>query len=488
MVSTSPRPSLTNTLSPVPDQEQPLLPLKLPWTPYIYAAVAALTTVAYGFNAAIIAVALLSIEKHWKPTPLEIRFIVSAMLAGATIGCLLASANKSGRKPMLLAANAFLAFGALASGLSGPSAKLLVLARGVVGLGVGMGSVVPGLLITEMSPAAVRGQLGVFNQISGFLGIVLSYCVGLAVIQLRGAQADVSALLFRCAAGVAVGSLLCAWAVLPESPRWLIGRGRTTAALVVLKRIYGPRNALLAQEEYEKALESYLKSSEQFAKTTRLPLPKKLWLLVLGLQVVQQAAGSGFLTYYAAAIFRSWGLSPVASVGATLLSTLPQLAVIGITLKWKLIESLGRKRLLLSSSVAVSVVLAYLCVISRFGARLSSWNSALFAVLLVSGLTAHRVAYAFGLAPVPSVLIAESVPFVHRSRVLSVGLALNWALNFGLTTIIQMMAGDDLAAGLSTVYGVLAVAGGLGCLFISRVVKETRGMALESSEDLHLDE
>ena len=482
MVSTSPRPSLTSTFSPSPAQETQLLPLTLPWTPYLYASAAALTTVAYGFNAAIIAVALLSVEKHWHPSPLQTSLIVSSMLAGATIGCFLASVNNSGRKPMLLASNALLAFGAFASGAS-PSVLLLILSRGVVGVGVGMASILPGLLITEMSPAAIRGQLGVFNQISGFFGIVLSYCVGLAVIHAAGPQADVSCLLFRMAAAVATASLLVAWTILPESPRWLIGHGRPAAALAVLKRIYGAENASLCQEEYEKALHSHSKS-EKSAKRTA-PLPLKLWVLVLGLQVVQQAAGSGFLTYYAAAIFRSWGFSPEVSVGATLLSTLPQLAVIAVALKWKLVETMGRKQLLLSSGAAVSLILAYLSVISRFGAQLSV---SLFAVLLVFGLTAHRVAYAFGLAPVPSVLIAESVPFAHRSRVLSVGLALNWFLNFGLTTLIPVIAGDDLGAGLSVVYGVLAVAGGLGCLFIGKVVKETRGMALEAAEEVHLDD
>ncbi len=485
MVSTSPRPSLTDTFSPTPEQEQHLLAVKLPWNSYLYAGTAALTTVAYGFNAAIIAVALLSVEKHWDPSSYEKSLIVSATLAGATIGSLLANRDSLGRKPMLLASNALLAFGAFASAVS-PSVCLLILSRGVVGVGVGMASILPGLLITEMSPASIRGQLGVFNQISGFFGIVLSYCVGLAVIHVAGKQTDVSCLLFQIAAAVAAASFVVAWFVLPESPRWLIGHGRSKAALPIIKRIYGPENLDLSLEEYEKALESHAKS-EKLCKT-KTSLPWKLWVLVFGLQFVQQAAGAGFLTYYAAAIFRSWGLSPEQSVGATLLSTLPQLAVIGFALKWKLIETLGRKRLLLLSGATVSVVLAYLCVISRMGKQLNDWSVSLFASLLVLGLTAHRVAYAFGLAPVPSVLIAESVPFAHRSRVMSVALALNWGLNFLLTTVISMLAGDNLTSGLSTVYGVLAICGGLGCLFIWRIVKETSGMALEAAESVHLDD
>lgn len=458
--------------------------LQLPWTPYLYAAAAAMTTVAYGFNVAIMTVAFLSLAKRWQPTPLQTTLIVSSMLGGATVGALAANRDRTGRKPMLLVANALLAVGAFASAAS-PTVWTLIASRFVVGIGVGLGSILPGLLITEMSPAGVRGQLGVFNQISGFVGVVLSHLVGLGVIHVAGQQADIAGVLFQIAGAVAVGSLAVAAAWLPESPRWLIGHGRAAAGLAVLQKLHGGvENAAECQREYNQAVGA-LKAATAAPISA---LPWRLWLLVLGLQVVQQAAGSGFLTYYTAIIFRAWGLSPEASVAATLLSTLPQLAVIAVTLKWRLVETLGRKRLLLHSTVAVSIVLAYLSGICRAGDWLrAEYGQVIFAALLLIGLMAHRVAYAFGLASVPSVLIAESVPFVHRTRVLSLALALNWALNCVLTTTVSVCVGGDLAGGLEKVYAGLAVGVGLvGCVFIGQVVKETRGMALEAAGGIHL--
>lgn len=462
-------------------QIDPNSEVKLPWTPYMYAGVASLCTFAYGFNIGIIAVALLSIQRHWSAGSLETAFIVSSMLAGAILGSVFATHEGAGRKPMLLGSCALLAVGALASAFS-PNVFVLIVSRFVVGIGVGVASIMPGLLITELSPATIRGQLGVFNQIAGFVGIVASYCVGLLMIWMAGAEANISFMLFMSAAVIAAISFVLASMVLPESPRWLVKHGYNTDALSIVQNIYGPANVHQSLAEYAALAESH-KNDSTSPKTA---LPWRLWWLVLGLQLAQQAAGSGFLTYYAAAIFRSWGLSAEAAVAATLLSALPQLALFLVSLRWGLIETMGRKRLLLLSAGSVALVLAGLGVISLFGAQLMNLSPLLFAGLLVLGLTIHRVAYALGLAPVPTVLIAESVPFGHRSRVLSVALTLNWTLNFLLTTLIPSLAGDDFSTNLGMIYLALAVAGVGGFIFISHFVKETRGLALEAAEEMHL--
>ena len=154
-------------------EESERKPLVLPFTPYIYGGVASLTTFAYGFNSGIIAVVITTIEKEWglKDNYYAVTFIVTSMLAGAVLGSLLPGwigSDRIGRKSMILVTNFILIAGALGSFLS-QNVGQLIFARTVVGLGIGMGSIMPGLYITEMSPSSIRGFLGILNFLKTYL-------------------------------------------------------------------------------------------------------------------------------------------------------------------------------------------------------------------------------------------------------------------------------------------------------------------------------
>lgn len=454
---------------PIAGADQP--PLKLPRAPYLFGVLAALTTFAYGFNTGIIAVALISIQQHWglATNSATVTCIVSAMLAGAVVGSMLPGwfgTDTLGRKPMLLVTNGLLIAGAIGSAASTHVVTLIV-ARIVVGVGMGMASVLPGLYITEMSPASIRGLLGTLNQCAGYVGIVCSYCVGLLYVD--------ASWMFGWGALVASGALLAAAAILPESPRWLISRGRNQEALSVLSAVYGRHNGRHFTDEFA---EIYARLSRPQSRTR---LPSRTTGIIVALQVIQQAAASGFVTYYSAAIFRSWGLSPHRAILLTALSAMPQLLVFLVVARWA--DVWGRRRLLLTSEAAMMLVLFFLGVLSvcapvRDGGRMAA------PVLVFIGLTAHRMAYALGLAPVPTVLIAEILPFSQRSRGLALALTLNWSLNLLVTSAIPTVAAlQDSLAGVYFCLGFMALG---GFFFIQRRVFETRGMLLEVVEEMHL--
>lgn len=451
-------------------------PLILPFKPYIFGGVAALTTFAYGFNAGIIAVVLPSLQSQWKLSgeSYAFTFIVSSMLAGAVFGSIVPGwivSDKIGRKPMILFTNGLLILGALGSFFS-KGLVSLICSRLIVGLGIGIGSIMPGLYITEMSPASIRGFLGILNQFSGFIGILISYCVGLIFSEEHWQE------MFLLAASIPLLVLLCVAFILPESPRWLISHGFNGEALKVLGIIYGRHNGTHSTQEFEK-IYAHL-SRTQVTTITKSSIPSSILFKIVVLQLIQQAAGSGFVTYYSATIFRSWGLSKWESTLATVLSALPQILVFGAVAKWA--EAWGRRRLLLISEAAMVIVLLFLSFVTLLVGPESTftyWK----ATLMFIGLAGHRVAYALGLAPVPTVLIAEILPFSSRSHGLALALTLNWFLNFVVTSTIQLFATVN---SLSWVYLGMALFSLAAFFFISKNISETRGVVLEANEEMHL--
>lgn len=448
-------------------------PLVLPSQPYIYGGVAAMTTFAYGFNAGIISVVLAAVQREWSLSSesYSLTFIVSSMLAGAVLGSTLPGligSDRFGRKPMILVTNAVLLLGVIGSFFS-RSAFHLILARTITGIGIGVGSIMPGLYITEMSPSSIRGFLGILNQFSGFLGIIASYCAGLIFSEAHWQR------MFLLAGLMALIALICSVLVLPESPRWLISHGFNQEAMAVLEKIYGRHNGKHSSDEFEK-IYAHLSRPHPSRKSS---LPRKTLITIVALQLIQQSAGSGFVTYYSASIFRSWGLSARQSTIATVLSALPQLLVFGIVAKCA--EVLGRRRLLLISEAVMALVLLYLGVITFLvGPKLvSHWQAGLVFI----GLASHRIAYALGLAPVPTVLIAEILPFSLRSHGLTVALTLNWFLNFLITSLIPLAASLN---SLSSVYMVMAFFSVVSFFYTSKNIIETRGALLEATEEMHM--
>lgn len=447
--------------------------VKIPWAPYIFGGVAGLTSFAYGFGSGIISVALVEIKKEWAVSSFVLTFIVTSMLGGAVLGSLLPGwlgSDRIGRKPMLVITNFVLLVGAVGSYASS-TGFALICARVVVGVGVGLGSIIPSLYITEMAPTKIRGTLGILNQFSGFLGILASYCTGLLFAAEQWQE------MFLIAGGVAGVAMGFAAGFLPESPRWLISHKRKREGLVSLGRIYGGGNRLHFTEEFEK-ISTHL---SQPRTASAHPLPPKTLFTIVALQFIQQAAGSGFITYYSTSIFESWDLHGRRSIAATVLSAIPQIFVFAIVARWA--EGWGRKRLLLASEAAMAIVLVYLAIITHlcFSPGTSDNNSSFKAALIFIGLAAHRVAYAFGLAPVPTVLIAEILPFHLRSHGLALSLTLNWMLNFCVTSTIPL-----LGSALPSVYLGMAALALIGLFYISRNISETRGILLEAAEEVHL--
>src|SRR6516165_9913377 len=167
-------------------------------------------------------------------SPLVGGFMTAAVPLGALIGASVAGriTDRFGRKRVLMAAAALFAVGALiAAGMT--ATWILVAARLVLGLAIGVAAVTAPLYIAEAAPLAIRGALVATYQLAITFGLLVSYLSGLAITG-DGTWRAMFAL------GAVPGLLfLVGLTFLPESPRWLVLKGYLDRARASLQRLRG---------------------------------------------------------------------------------------------------------------------------------------------------------------------------------------------------------------------------------------------------------
>jgi hypothetical protein len=267
-------------------------------------------------------------------------------------------------------------------------------------------------------------------------------------------------------------------AALPETPRWLVSRGKNEEALSILTRIYGDSHEAHIVQQYQVICDrrdhkepTCLSSSEITDSRYRKPL-----LIAFLMQIFQQASGNSIIVYYSTLIFHALGYSPRDALLYNALACIPQFLVL-VSVIFTL-DKYGRKPALLTSEIGIITGL----VMIGGATTITSINQRFWFFLI--GIVIHRAFFAAGMGPVPGVLVAETLPFPIRGRALSLSLSLNWMCNFIVTVSFPMIV-EKIHP--SNVYWIFALIGVLGVLFIVMVVDETKGVSLEKIEQRAID-
>jgi sugar porter (SP) family MFS transporter len=433
---------------------------------FIVAAIASLGGLLFGYDTGVISGALPFLKHDFALDARMQGVATSAVLVGATLGAAGAGmvSDAFGRKRVILAVALLFVLGAVGSAMA-PSLTVLLCGRAVVGVAIGIASMLTPLYLSEISPKERRGGIVSLNQFCITLGILVSYLVDYA---LAGAADNWRWML---GLGAVPGLILfLGMLTLPESPRWLAGQSRLDEARAALQRMRdsGDVDAELADLRTDLRREGRLVPwSALLAPAARRPL-----LVGVALAVFQQVTGINTVIYYAPSIFQSAGLSS-ASVSILATAGVGLVNVIMTVVAMRLLDSAGRRALLLWGLGGMIVMLLVLA--GGFYLGTGGW----VALVTVPSVAAYVGFFAIGLGPVFWLLISEIFPLSVRGRGMSVATVANWGSNFAVTLVFPPLVA---ALGSATAFLAFAVLSAGALLFTWRMVPETRGRSLEEIE------
>jgi len=432
---------------------------------YLAAGFAALGGLLFGYDTGVISGAVLFLKNDFALSTFALSAIVSGVLVGAAVGSLVGGrlADLYGRRGLLFVTAVIFAAGSIVCGLA-PSVSALIAGRVIVGLGIGLASGTVPVYISEVSAPEDRGwQVSLF-QLAITIGIVLAYLVDYA---LAPAQA------WRLMLGLAIVPAVVFGAgmwFLPESPRWLVKRGRRDAALTVLTRI---RGAVAAQTEV-RDIETSLAAADERGGIADMfhPSVRSALVVGLGLAVFQQVTGINTVIYYAPVIIQSAGIS---SASGAILATLGigVVNVIMTVVAMRLLDRMGRRPLLLIGIAGMTVTLAALGFVFRYPEQERS------AALAVISMMVYVAAFAISLGPIFWLMISEIYPLRIRSSTEGLSAAFNWGANLLVSLTFLTLVQQLGASWTFWMYGVCSAA---AWIFSYYRVPETKGKTLEQIE------
>jgi SP family sugar:H+ symporter-like MFS transporter len=449
----------------------------------LIAAAAALGGFLFGFDTAVISGAVVAVKNQFGATGLQIGLAVSLALLGSAVGAFIAGplADRIGRvRAMTVAALLFL-ISALGSGV--PFGLLdFIFWRILGGIGVGAASVIAPAYIAEVSPAAMRGRLASLQQLAIVTGIFVALLSDFGIARVAGGSAEGTAWLgftgwqwmfwSEVPAALLYGLFSL---VIPESPRYLVARGREDEAAAVLEKVIGG-DARHKVGEIRNTLDMAHKPS--FADLRgRYGLLAIVWI-GMGLSVLQQFVGINVIFYYGTALWRVVGFTEENALQIAVITGVVNIATTLIAIRY--VDRWGRKPLLLIGSIGMTITLGILTYV--FGTAQISPDTGRPLLTDSAGMIALTAAnlyvFAFGFSwgPVVWVLLGEMFPNKIRAAALSLAASMQWIANFLVSTTFPPIT---LNLGLSIAYGLYAFFALLSIFFVMAFVKETKGRELE---------
>jgi MFS family permease len=206
----------------------------------LLAATTAISGFLFGFDTAVINGVLLLLRRQLALSNLQTEIAASSLLLGCLLGAAGASmiGDRYGRRKSLIASALFFALSSVGAALA-TTVTLFSVARLLGGLAIGLASVLTPVYIAEILPSRNRGTLVSLNQLAIVVGILAAYLVNWQIVRLG----PNSWRLMLAVAAIPSLTFLFGLLLIPESPRWLVSRGRHEEGERVLSRIFGEQTA-----------------------------------------------------------------------------------------------------------------------------------------------------------------------------------------------------------------------------------------------------
>lgn len=457
------------------------------------AILASLTSILLGYDIGVMSGAVIFIKEDLKISDVEVEILVGILNLYCLVGSCAAGriSDWIGRRYIIVLANAIFFVGSLLMGFS-TNYAFLMFSRFVAGIGVGFAIMIAPVFTAELSPAASRGFLTSFPEVSVNGGILLGYVSNYAFSKLP------SNIGWRLMLGAgAIPSVFLAIGILamPESPRWLVMQGRLGEAKRVLeKTLESKEEAQFRLNDIKEAAGIPRDCTDDVVEVQKQTHGEGVWkelllhptpavrhvlICALGVHFFQQSSGIDTVVLYSPRIFQKAGIT---SSNGKLLATIAVgfFKTTFILVATFLLDRAGRRVMVLSSvggMVASLATLGFsLTIIDHSEAKLT-WAI----VLCVTMVFAFVSFFSIGMGPITMVYSSEIFPLKLRAQGVSMGVAMN-RVTSGIIAMTFISLYEAITIGGA--FFLFAVIAAIGWVFFYVCLPETRGKTLEEMESL----
>ncbi|HEX4690617.1 MAG TPA: sugar porter family MFS transporter [Solirubrobacteraceae bacterium] len=429
---------------------------------FTIALTAATIGVIYGYDTGSIAGALLFIPARFSLSTGATEWVATFTGIGLIVGALAANriADHFGRRVAMIALTVgFLVFAVL-QGIA-PSIVVLDSARFLLGVAIGISTVVAPVYIAESAPARIRGALIVGYQVATVVGIMVAYFVAWA---LAGGEHWRWMLAISA---IPAALVLLVLLRLPDTPRWYMMKGRVDEARATFARTDPEADVERELEDIQADLRA--ERGGEIRTMLRKPyLRATIFVVVLGFLV--QITGINAITYYSPSIFKELGWSDTTSLLVQgFIELFSVFAVVGAVL---VVDRLGRRKTLLTGVGVMIAANILMVLLFSFGSLDGGFES----VLGFVGILFFTAGFNFGFGALVWVYASESFPAPLRTAGASAMLTADLLANLLISRFFLTVFEDLGGAGTFGLFLALAV---ISFVFISAFAPETKGRPLE---------
>ncbi|KAG7260612.1 hypothetical protein CRUP_008634 [Coryphaenoides rupestris] len=477
-----------------------------PWFVFVLTFFSALGGFIFGYDTGVVSGAMLLLKREMgSMDALWQELVVSSTVGAAAVSALLGGALNGalGRRVCILLASGVFAVGGVVLSIA-PDKVTLLLGRVIVGLGIGVASMTVPVYIAEVSPPHLRGQLVTLNNLFITGGQLIASLVD-------GAFSYMHRDGWRYMLGLSVVPAVLQFTgflFLPESPRWLLQKGRCQESRAVLQRIRGVPGI---EEEFD-SIRLSVEEEKKEAGGGHAPTRRAL-IVGCGMQMFQQLCGINTVMYYSATILQMAGVrndQQAIWLASATAATNFLFTLVGV---W-LVERVGRRRLSLGSMLGTSLSL---CVLANYTTSTTVYNSTClptdpassehaawgscssqaaggdgsfwaynycptpYSWVVLLGLLLYLASFAPGMGPMPWTVNSEIYPLWARSTGNACSAGVNWTFNVLVSLTFLHVAQEITYYGVFFLYAAMSL---LGVFFILGCLPETRGLQLEEIEGL----
>ena len=389
--------------------------------------------------------------------------IVSAVPAGALIGAILSSflSNAFGRRGGIITTAVLFIIGTLFAATA-VNTDMLIIGRLIMGFAVGLSATIAPMYLSEVSPPDIRGMVVFLFQMAITVGILSAFIVNF-LFHINGNWRAMFLVGLAPSVLLFVGMLF-----LPESPRWLVLKGKHEKAHDALHKLRGHEAVSGEVAEIKESIRN-AKGNFRTLFSKRL---RPLVFITFGLFVFQQFTGINTIFYYAPTLFKAAGFEGSTSQILALVSTGAINVFATIFGVW-FIDRLGRRKLLYVG--LVGIILCQLIMGAAYHQLLGTdirWLTLFSSLALI-------VFFAFSMGGIPYIMMSELFPLNMRAGGMAVASCANWGFNI-LVSATFLTIVDTF--GFGNAYWLYAFLTFLGLIFAISLIPETKNRTLEHIE------